>query len=164
MNLNLPVTFKSNDEWAEQLKEALSQGKDLAPLHGLTPELLDRIYAYAYDFYEKGRMSDAENFYRLLCIYDFKNYEYLKGYAAVCQSKKKYQQAYELFQLSYNLSPFNDFFIIYRMGQCQIGAKNIENAINCFNFIINNCDDERVKNKAQAYIELLVDDGEDINN
>ncbi|MGL4124408.1 CesD/SycD/LcrH family type III secretion system chaperone, partial [Escherichia coli] len=51
--------------------------------------------------------------------------------------------------------------VIYRMGQCQIGAKNIDNAMQCFYHIINNCEDESVKSKAQAYIELLTDNSED---
>lgn len=33
-----------------------------------------------------------------------KNHEYLKGFASVCQSKKKYQKAYDLYKLSYNYS------------------------------------------------------------
>ncbi|HFS3678592.1 TPA: CesD/SycD/LcrH family type III secretion system chaperone, partial [Escherichia coli] len=39
--------FNNSDEWANQLKHALSKGENLALLHGLTPDILDRIYAYA---------------------------------------------------------------------------------------------------------------------
>ena len=56
---------------------------------------------------------------------------------------------------------YDDYSVIYRMGQCQIGAKNIDNAMQCFYHIINNCEDESVKSKAQAYIELLTDNSED---
>ncbi|HDT1782606.1 TPA: CesD/SycD/LcrH family type III secretion system chaperone, partial [Escherichia coli] len=38
---------------------------------------------------------------------------------------------------------------------------NIDNAMQCFYHIINNCEDESVKSKAQAYIELLTDNSED---
>ncbi|STI34527.1 type III secretion-associated chaperone [Escherichia coli] len=75
-------------------------------------------------------------------------------------AKKKYQQAYDLYKLSYNYSPYDDYSVIYRMGQCQIGAKNIDNAMQCFYHIINNCEDDSVKSKAQAYIELLNDNSE----
>lgn len=115
--------FNNSDEWANQLKHALSKGENLALLHGLTPDILDRIYAYAFDYHEKGNVTDAEIYYKLLCIYAFENHEYLKGFASVCQSKKKYQQAYDLYKLSYNYSPYDDYSVIYRMGQCQIGAK-----------------------------------------
>lgn len=96
--------FNNSDEWANQLKHALSKGENLALLHGLTPDILDRIYAYAFDYHEKGNVTDAEIYYKLLCIYAFENHEYLKGFASVCQSKKKYQQAYDLYKLSYNYS------------------------------------------------------------
>ncbi len=115
--------FNNSDEWASQLKHALSQGENLALLHGLTPDILDRIYAYAFDYHEKGNITDAEIYYKFLCIYAFENHEYLKGFASVCQSKKKYQQAYDLYKLSYNYSPYDDYSVIYRMGQCQIGLK-----------------------------------------
>ena len=39
--------------------------------------------------------------------------------------------------------------------------KNIDNAMQCFYHIINNCEDDSVKSKAQAYIELLNDNSED---
>lgn len=123
MNTDTLEIFNNSDEWASQLKHALSQGENLALLHGLTPDILDRIYAYAFDYHEKGNITDAEIYYKFLCIYAFENHEYLKGFASVCQSKKKYQQAYDLYKLSYNYSPYDDYSVIYRMGQCQIGAK-----------------------------------------
>lgn len=115
--------FNNSDEWANQLKHALSKEENLALLHGLTPDILDRIYAYAFDYHEKGNITDAEIYYKFLCIYAFENHEYLKDFASVCQPKKKYQQAYDLYKLSYNYSPYDDYSVIYRMGQCQIGLK-----------------------------------------
>ncbi|EHB7670568.1 hypothetical protein JV477_002419 [Escherichia coli] len=32
--------FNNSDEWANQLKHALSKGENLALLHGLTPDIL----------------------------------------------------------------------------------------------------------------------------
>lgn len=46
--------FNNSDEWANQLKHLLSKGENLALLHGLTPDILDRIYAYAFDYHRKG--------------------------------------------------------------------------------------------------------------
>ncbi len=72
--------FNNSDEWANQLKHALSKGENLALLHGLTPDILDRIYAYAFDYHEKGNITDAEIYYKFLCIYAFENHEYLKDF------------------------------------------------------------------------------------
>ncbi|WP_371682221.1 tetratricopeptide repeat protein, partial [Escherichia coli] len=49
--------FNNSDEWSNQLKHALSKGENLALLHGLTPDILDRIYAYAFDYHEKGNIT-----------------------------------------------------------------------------------------------------------
>ncbi|HDQ0251563.1 TPA: CesD/SycD/LcrH family type III secretion system chaperone, partial [Escherichia coli] len=54
MNKETIEIFNNSDEWANQLKHALSKGENLALLHGLTPDILDRIYAYAFDYHEKG--------------------------------------------------------------------------------------------------------------
>ena len=43
---------------------------------GITPDTLEGVYAYADNFYEKGRLDDAELFSKFLCIYDFQNYNY----------------------------------------------------------------------------------------
>lgn len=56
--------FNNSDEWANQLKHVLSKGENLALLHGLTPDILDRIYAYAFDYHEKGNVTDAEIYYK----------------------------------------------------------------------------------------------------
>lgn len=37
-------------------------GATLAELHGITPDTLEGVYAYAYNFYEKGRLDEAELF------------------------------------------------------------------------------------------------------
>ncbi|MBI1572322.1 tetratricopeptide repeat protein, partial [Escherichia coli] len=77
----------------------------LAELHGITPDTLEGVYAYAYNFYEKGRLDEAELFFKFICIYDFHNYNYLKGYAAVCLWTKDYQQAFYMSNICLMLSP-----------------------------------------------------------
>ncbi len=79
------LDLEENKEIASKFERALGMGATLAELHGITPDTLEGVYAYAYNFYEKGRLDEAELFFKFLCIYDFQNYNYLKGYAAVCQ-------------------------------------------------------------------------------
>nr|WP_284709439.1 tetratricopeptide repeat protein [Escherichia coli] len=81
------------------------------------PDTLEGVYAYAYNFYEKGRLDEAELFFKFLCIYDFQNYNYLKGYAAVCQLKKDYQKAFDMYHICLMLSPITIslWFIIWSM-------------------------------------------------
>ena len=75
------LDLEENKEIASKFERALGMGATLAELHGITPDTLEGVYAYAYNFYEKGRLDEAELFFKFLCIYDFQNYNYLKGYA-----------------------------------------------------------------------------------
>ena len=71
------LDLEENKEIASKFERALGMGATLAELHGITPDTLEGVYAYAYNFYEKGRLDEAELFFKFLCIYDFQNYNYL---------------------------------------------------------------------------------------
>ncbi|EHG5995784.1 TPA: tetratricopeptide repeat protein [Escherichia fergusonii] len=139
----------------EKLELAASLGMSLGEIHGISKSTLDGIYAYAYDFYDKGRLDDAEVFFKFLCIYDFENADYIRGYAAVNQLKKEYQRAYDLYWISFNFDKSNDYTVVLFMGQCQLCLKNKEGARECFRLIMNDSNDEALKVKANAYLDLL---------
>lgn len=142
-------------ELDEKLELAASLGVSLGEMHGMSKKTLEGIYAYAYDFYEKGRLDDAEIFFKFLCIYDFENPDYVRGYAAVNQLKKEYQRAYDLYWISFNFDKSNDYTVVLFMGQCQLCLKNKEGARECFQIIINNSNDNELKDKASAYLDFI---------
>lgn len=148
-------SMQQRSEVEEKLELAASLGVSLGEMHGISKSTLEGIYAYAYDFYDKGRLDDAEVFFKFLCIYDFENADYIRGYAAVNQLKKEYQRAYDLYWISFNFDKSNDYTVILFMGQCQLCLKNKEGARECFQLIINGSDDEALKEKANAYLALL---------
>lgn len=43
-------------------------------------------------FITRGRLDEAETFFRFLCIYDFYNPDYTMGLAAVCQLKNNFRK------------------------------------------------------------------------
>lgn len=147
--------MQQNQEIFEKVGLAASLGASLGEISGMSKSTLEGIYAYAYDFYEKGRLDDAEVFFKFLCIYDFENADYVRGYAAVSQLKKEYQRAYDLYWVSFNFDKSNDYTVVLFMGQCQLCLKNREGARECFQIIINNSDDVALKEKANAYLALL---------
>ncbi|EHK6580705.1 tetratricopeptide repeat protein [Escherichia albertii] len=153
------LDLAESQEMVLGLAKALGMGASLAELHGVTPDTLEGIYAYAYayayDFYEKGRLDEAELFFKFLCIYDFQNYNYLKGYAAVCQLKKQYQKAYDIYNVCLILCPNDDFSTVYYMGQCQMGLNNIAIAIECFKSVVEYSSNEKIKGMASTWLELL---------
>ncbi|MFV8808507.1 tetratricopeptide repeat protein, partial [Yersinia enterocolitica] len=124
----LDVTTENTNEITEQMQSALSLGASMAEIQGVSQNTLEGIYAYAYDFYQKGRLDDAELFFKFLCIYDFHNPDYLKGYGAACHLKKQYQRAYDLYYLSFTVDHKFDYSPVYLMGQCQLCLKNVDMA------------------------------------
>ncbi|SUX55963.1 tetratricopeptide repeat protein [Chromobacterium vaccinii] len=84
MNLN---DIEDQKKYAEMVWEAVREGATLKDLNGIPQDMMDGLYAHAYDFYQKGKLDDAETFFRFLCIYDFYNPDYIIGLAAVYQLK-----------------------------------------------------------------------------
>lgn len=156
----MPPFDKTNDKdkkmsLAGQIQAAIAYGTSFADLQGVSEATLIGMYALAYDFYKKGQLDDAEHFFKFLCIYDLKNPDYLRGYAAVCQLKKDYQRAYDLYCMSYTIDDCNDYQSVYYMGQCQLGLKNAEGAKLCFSSIIDGSKDDELVKKSRVYLELL---------
>jgi len=50
---------KEEDLMAEQVVQAVLDGATLKDLRGITCDQMDSLYAFAYEFYEQGRLDDA---------------------------------------------------------------------------------------------------------
>src|ERR1700750_2614341 len=101
----------SNSTKAETISSivsALVGGATLKEIHGVPDNVMEGIYAHAYQFYQAGRLDDAEVFFRFLSVYDMSNPEYLMGLAATLQQKKQYQQAIESYEIAFSLAN-NDY-------------------------------------------------------
>lgn len=142
-------------EISKNVKAVFGSIPTFAESEGLNKSTLEGLYAYAYDFYENGRLDEAETFFKFLCIYDFTNADYLKGYAAVCQLKKQYQKACDLYGASFTVNKERDYSPIYFIGQCLLCMKNVPSAVECFSNVVANSKDEELKEKAIKYLELL---------
>lgn len=138
----------------EKLLNGVTQGVTPKELKGIPDELMEGLYAYAYDFYNTGRLDDAETFFRFLCVYDFYNADYFMGLAAVYQLKKQYQKAVDTYALAFALGK-HDYRSLFFTGQCQLAMNQIENAKQCFALVDKNSDDEKLRTKAQVYLDTL---------
>ncbi|WP_323117705.1 type III secretion system translocator chaperone SicA [Burkholderia alba] len=142
------------EDMAAALLEAVQNGATLKDLHGLSQNLMDGIYAFAYRFYEQGRLDDAEVFFRFLCIYDFYNAEYAMGLAAICQLKKEYAKAIDLYALAYSLSK-DDYRPMFHTGQCHLQMGQAALARRCFGVVAEQARDDRLRQKAESYLAGL---------
>ncbi|KWK77684.1 type III secretion system translocator chaperone SicA [Burkholderia ubonensis] len=142
------------DEMAAALMQAVQSGATLKDLHGVSQDLMDGIYAFAYRFYQQGRLDDAEVFFRFLCIYDFYHAEYAMGLAAVLQLKKEYAKAIDLYALAYSLSK-DDYRPMFHTGQCHLLMGRAPLARRCFSIVAEGADDVLLKQKAASYLRGL---------
>ncbi|AOZ52601.1 type III secretion system translocator chaperone SicA [Chromobacterium vaccinii] len=143
-----------DDRLAEVIWQAVSEGATLQDVHGIPQDLMDGLYAHAYDFYNKGRLDDAETFFRFLCIYDFYNPDYIIGLAAVFQLKKQFQKAADLYAVAFALGK-SDYRPVFFTGQCQLFMRKAAKAKQCFELVLERSDDEALRVKAQVYLDTL---------
>ncbi|PUA19944.1 type III secretion system translocator chaperone SicA [Glaciimonas sp. PCH181] len=144
----------ANEETVQIIWDAINSGATLKDLHGISDDMMDNLYAHAYDFYGKGRLDDAEKFFRFLCIYDFYNTQYIMGLAAVCQLKKEYQKAIELYVLAFALLK-DDYRPVFFTGQCHLGTHRTAKARQCFELVCEQSKDAALCSKAQVYLDVL---------
>jgi len=142
------------DKIAELLWNAVNSGMTLKDIHDIPPDLMEGVYAHAYNFYNKGQLDEAATFFRFLCIYDFYNPDYYLGLGAVYQLKKEYQKAADIYAVAFSLAK-NDYRPIFFNGQCQLLLKKINKARQCFELVVEQSGDENLNSRAEAYLATL---------
>ncbi|EUD12995.1 type III secretion system translocator chaperone SicA [Providencia alcalifaciens] len=133
---------------------ALMDGATYKDIHGIPQATMDGIDAYAYEFYQQGKLDEAETFFRFLSIYDFYNTDYVMGLAAVYQLTKRYEKATELYALAFVLAK-NDYRPLFHAGQCNLMLKKSSAAIHCFESVVENSTDIDLQKKSEAYLTAL---------
>ncbi|MGJ3354923.1 type III secretion system translocator chaperone SicA [Providencia sp. Je.9.19] len=138
----------------DDITTALMEGATYKDIHGIPQSTMDGIYAYAYEFYQQGKLKEAETFFRFLSIYDFYNTDYVMGLAAVYQLTKRYEKASELYALAFVLAK-NDYRPLFHAGQCNLMMKKSSAAIHCFESVLESSTDTDLQKKSQAYLTTL---------
>lgn len=141
-------------EYTELVMEALEEGATLKDIEGISDEIMEGIYTYAYDFYSQGKLDEAETFFRFLCLYDFYNPDYIMGLAAVKQLQKEYVSAIDLYALAY-IYANEDYLPVFYAGQCNLALNEQEKAICCFQLIIEKSKESELVKKATGYLASL---------
>src|SRR5450830_647818 len=142
----------------EVILDAVNQGVTLKEIHGISDEQMDGLYSLAYDFYEQGRLDEAEKFFRFLCIYDFYCIDFLMGLAAVYQLKEMHQKAADLYAVAFAQSK-SDYRPVLFAGQCQLAMGKSGKAKQCFKAVLQHASDASLKETAQAYLTALQKSG-----
>ncbi|AZC90109.1 type III secretion system translocator chaperone SicA [Pseudomonas carnis] len=146
---------QEEDRVAQEVMQATLDGTPLKDLRGVSNEQMDSLYAFAHDFYEQGRLDDAEKFFHFLCIYDFYNAQYWMGLAAVHQLKQNYQKAVDLYAVAFAQGK-QDYRPMLYTGQCQLALGKAGKAKLCFEYVIEHVQELGMREQAQAYLDALI--------
>ncbi|EST57577.1 type III secretion system translocator chaperone SicA [Proteus cibi] len=156
MSIYEKMSEKEIDKLASYIVSIVQNGTSLKDESSIPEGFMEGIYSFAYDFYQKGKLDEAEAIFKFLCLYDFYNVDYIMGLAAVNQLKKQYQAAVDLYALAY-LNADKDYRPVFYAGQCNLSLGEKEKAKYCFHQVAENINDEAIKEKAMVYLESLKD-------
>jgi len=151
VNVKIDVT---DDQLADMLWATVNGGSTLKDVNNIPDDMMEGLYAYAYDFYNKGQLDNAAIFFRFLCIYDFYNPDYYMGLAAVYQLQKQYQKAANIYAVAFSLAE-HDYRPAFFTGQCQLLMQKANKAKQCFELVLEHSADEALKIRARAYLDTL---------
>lgn len=162
MNMTYPKPNMSDKDEAEvrvedqvsQMFDGIQNGATLREVYGIPDDVMEVIYAHAYDFYQKGRMDDAKLFFRFLCTHDMYNARYALGLGAVYHRRKEYAKATQMYSIAYAIEPEHAGTMFYA-GQCHLHLKNKEEAIKCFSNVKGDSVSEAIKKQADGYLSVL---------
>ena len=144
------------EQLAEDVMQAVLNCSALKDLQGVSTEQMDGLYAFAYEFYEQGRLDDAQRFFHFLCIYDFYNPQYWMGLAAVHQLKQNYQKAVDLYAVAFAQGK-NDYRPMLYTGQCHLALGRAGKAKLCFEYVLERVQEPALREQASAYLSVLSD-------
>lgn len=156
-NINKKARVNNSDEYQDYIDKvcmAMMDGATFKDIHGIPEDTMQGIYAYAYDFYNQGRLDEAETFFRFLSVYDFYNADYIMGLAAVYHLKKKYEKAAELYTLAFILGK-QDYRPLFHAGQCNLMMNKASAALSCFESVLESSNDDTLKSKTEIYISII---------
>lgn len=153
---NRRCSEQEEQQLAEDVMQAVLDGTPLKDLQGISADQMDSLYGFAYEFYEQGRLDDAERFFHFLCIYDFYNVQYWMGLAAVHQLKQNYQKAIDLYAVAFAQGK-NDYRPMLYTGQCQLALGKTGKAKLCFQYVVEHVQEPAMREQAKAYLAVLSD-------
>jgi type III secretion system low calcium response chaperone LcrH/SycD len=152
------ITAENNDGLTEALIDniltSVTSGTTLKDMYGISDQMMDVLYAHAYDFYQKGKLDDALFIFQFLYTHDIYNPTYIMGLAAMHQQKKNYAKAVEFYVLAYELNNKKSLALLYA-GQCHLFLKDKEQAKVFFSEFLKSDAQESFKRQARAYLGAL---------
>jgi len=146
---------EQKQELVDHIAKEVAGGKNIQEALDVPQELLDNVYALAYEKYQKGEYEKASNFFRYLVIFNEKRYEYLLGLAASLHKQGEFDEASRIYLLAAIHRP-DDPVPSFHGADCYLKLGDIESARAALNLAILVSGTEEKYAELKARAELTV--------
>lgn len=109
------------------LEQLLTSGVPLKTIQGVNDDVMETIYATAFNLYQGKNITKATKLFQFLCVYDHLEFKYFLGLAACMQAKKSYVEACQLYSYA-ALLELEDPRPPYHGGICYLAQGDFEKA------------------------------------
>jgi type III secretion system low calcium response chaperone LcrH/SycD len=153
-NLSEPF-IQAFDELASKI---FKQGETPQQALGVSPQILENVYAQAYRLYQTGKYLEAVHLFRMLMMFNAMEPKYTFGLAACFHMLKDYSQAIQLYTMYSALDPQNPI-PHYHAADCFIQMQDHLSAMVCLQLTIDRMSERpeyaKIKERAQLTLESL---------
>lgn len=113
---------------AETAKKLIEDVTTVRDLKGISDGEMEAVYSLGFNFYNTGRIDDAEKVFKFLVLFDHMNPKYWIGMGSVQQVKRDYQAAVTSFGFASFLD-LEDPKPQYHAAECYLAMGDRENAL-----------------------------------
>jgi len=150
---------KKVQEDVEELAEnVVGKGKLLKDAMGLSDEMLEGIYTFAYRLYTLGKYDESLQMFRLLIMLNPMESKYTLGLAACFHMQKDYRSAASSYSLCSMIDP-GDPMPYYHASDCYMNMDKPELAVDALRKCIERCGEgethQQVKNRAEVTLSNI---------
>jgi type III secretion system low calcium response chaperone LcrH/SycD len=136
----------------------LKQGMTPKDAMGVSPQILENVYAQAYRLYNTGKYIEATHLFRILIMLNAMEPKYMLGLAACFHMLKEYENAIQSYTMCSALDPKTPL-PYYHSSDCFIQMKDYLSAMICLELTMdragNKSEYAKMKERAQLSLEAL---------
>ena len=141
----------------------LLNGKTVKEHTGISDKDLLNLYAFACHFFNKGKLNEAELYFRQLVLMDSSNLDYILGLGAVLQRKKLYARATDAFAIAHMMQK-GDSRPMFYAGQCNFFERKYSKAKYCFEIVVEQNYSEKYVKMAKLFLDAIEKNKKQENN
>ncbi len=104
---------------ADELERFMQDGGTLGMLNDISSDMLEQLYALAYEQYQAGKWDNAQKFFQMLCLLDHYDARFYLGLGASRQALHEWEQAIQTYSYGALLEKNDPRFPFYA-AECHL--------------------------------------------